>query len=329
MNKTLKTLAVLSLALALALVNSGCSACSRNLDTSSSSMGSSNPSSSMPADEPYNSGNADSSGPSFDDDDRSSSSSSSAAESLPTLAMSADFLQISTLSAEPVKWGPGHERDEQGRSTACIGLQSQYGDAHNAWFIAPAEGNTVTLTFDQGYENGYTAQILDTLKEKQVQAVFFLTGDYLRSAPELVQRMVDEGHILGNHTDRHKHYCDELSIEESLADAKWMQDEVRKQFDYEMRLFRFPEGIFSEQSLSLVEQMGYQSMFWSFAYNDWNRQNQMSPDAAMERVLGYLHPGEIMLLHSVGKTNAEILPQLIDAIRDKGYTIGPFEGMVR
>lgn len=237
--------------------------------------------------------------------------------------MSADFLQIGTLSNEVVLWGPGTHQDNLGRSTDCIALQEKY-KGYGAYFIAPETENTVTLSFDQGYENGYTAPILDALKEKGVRAIFFLTGHYVRTEPELVKRMMDEGHILGNHSDSHKVYCKELDIEQSFEDAKWMQDYLRDNFDYEMRLFRFPEGQFSDQSLALMQQMGYKSIFWSFAYKDWDVNNQPEASAAMDKITKYLHPGEIMLLHSVSKTNAEILPQLIDTIREKGYTIAPF-----
>ena len=225
-------------------------------------------------------------------------------------------------NAEPVKWGPGTIQDDLGRSTACTGLQDRFGK-YNACFIGAENEKTIALTFDQGYENGYTTPILDTLKEKGVRAVFFLTGHYVRSQPELVQRMIDEGHILGNHSDSHKVYCKDLSIEDSAADAIWMQNYLRENFGYEMRLFRFPEGEFSEQSLALMQQMGYKSLFWSFAYNDWDPNNQPDPAAARARIEKFLHPGEIMLLHSVSATNAQILPEVIDLIREKGYTIGP------
>ena len=247
-------------------------------------------------------------------------------QELPALSMSADFLEIEKMENESVLWGPGVHKDDKGRSTACIDLQEKYGE-YNAYFIGPEDSNTITLTFDQGYENGYTTPILDALKEKDAKAVFFLTGHYVRSQPELVQRMIDEGHILGSHSDSHKVYCKDLSIEESFEDAKWMQDYLRDNFGYEMRLFRFPEGEFSPQSLALMQQMGYQSIFWSFAYADWNVNDQPEPAAAIEKITSFLHPGEIMLLHSVSSTNAEILPQVIDIIREKGYEIGPFEGM--
>ena len=246
-------------------------------------------------------------------------------ESRPALSMTADFLKIGELSAEGVTWGPGTQTDEDNRSTACTGLQEKYGESYGAYFIAPKEQNTVTLSFDQGYENGYTSVILDTLKEKDVTAVFFLTGHYLRTQPELVQRMIDEGHIIGNHSDSHKVYCSELSIEESYEDALYMQEALRNDYNYEMRLFRFPEGEFSEQSLALMQALGYKSLFWSFAYADWDPSNQPTQEAAMEKILKYLHPGEIMLLHSVSSTNAAILGDLIDEIRARGFEVAPFE----
>jgi peptidoglycan-N-acetylmuramic acid deacetylase len=249
---------------------------------------------------------------------------SSAVSDLPALAMSADFLQIGALDNAPVQWGPGTAKDALGRSTACIDLQNKY-EKYNAWFIGPPDERTITLSFDQGYENGYTAPILDALKEKGVTAIFFLTGHYVRSQPELVGRMIDEGHILGNHSDSHKVYCRELSIEESFEDAKYMQDYLREHFDYEMRLFRFPSGEFSEQSLSLMQQMGYKSVFWSFAYADWDVNNQPEPEAALDRITAYLHPGEILLLHSVSATNAQILPELIDVMRAQGYAVAPLD----
>lgn len=258
-------------------------------------------------------------------DGESSEAEESTPEERPALSMTADFLTLASLSNESVTWGPGVQVDEDNRSIACVDLQKKYGDAYGAYFIGPKEQKTVTLTFDQGYENGYTASILDTLKEKNVTAVFFLTGHYLRTQPELVQRMIDEGHIIGSHSDSHKVYCRELSLEESYQDALGMQEALRSDYGYEMRLFRFPEGEFSEQSLGLMQSLGYKSVFWSFAYADWDPNNQPEKSAALEKILKFLHPGEIMLLHSVSSTNASLLGELIDEIRARGYEIGPFE----
>ena len=206
---------LLCTALAAGSVIPGCSACSRNLDGASSisyaQVGDPDdyvpdlPSSSLPDGWEESSAPEPESEPALD---------------LPALAMSADFLAIGKLSNEPVKWGPGTIQDDLGRSTACTGLQDRFGK-YNACFIGAENEKTIALTFDQGYENGYTTPILDTLKEKGVRAVFFLTGHYVRSQPELVQRMIDEGHILGNHSDSHKVYCKDLSIEDSAADAIW------------------------------------------------------------------------------------------------------------
>ncbi|MDF3004589.1 MAG: polysaccharide deacetylase [Oscillospiraceae bacterium] len=324
MKRNLFFLAAMVLLLSATLIISGCAACSRDLTGSSIPPSSSVVPNPVPSTPPSTSSVPNS--PSTPSSPSSGSSGSSARSDLPALAMSADFLQIGTLSNKSVLWGPGTHQDALGRSTACIGLQDQYGK-YGAYFIAPETENTVTLSFDQGYENGYTVPILDALKDKGVRAIFFLTGHYVRSQPELVQRMIDEGHILGNHSDSHKVYCEELDIEKSFEDAKWMQDYLRDNFNYEMRLFRFPEGKFSEQSLALMQQMGYKSVFWSFAYSDWDPKKQPKPAEAMEKITKYLHPGEIMLLHSVSSTNAEIMPQLIDTIRDKGYTIAPFEAI--
>lgn len=305
-----------SLLLAVSLSLCGCSACSREMLSSSGA----------PAPETIPDHKPDLSSSELPANLAEGSVAIKPSAELSALPMTADFANLSALDSSAILWGPGTLKDEQGRSTACIELQEKYGN-YGAYFIAPTEGNTITLTFDQGYENGYTSPILDTLKEKNVQAVFFLTGHYVRSQPELVQRMIDEGHILGNHSDSHKVYCKELTAEESLKDAIWMQQYLRDNFNYEMRLFRFPAGEFSEQALSLIQQMGYQSLFWSFAYGDWNVNKQPEPAAALQKITDYLHSGEIMLLHSVSATNAEILPQLIDVIREKGYAIGAFEGM--
>lgn len=306
--KNTSAIAVIAVLLAAMLTICGCSACSREMMYESSALPEKVEQSAadiLPEEEP-------------EEEVFEPEEDIKVEEELPPLIMEADFEAVAEKDGNSVLWGPGTFKDELGRSTACIDLQEKYG-SYNAYFITPAESNTVTLSFDQGYENGYTAPILDALKEKDVQAIFFLTGHYVRTQPELIQRMIDEGHILGSHSDAHAVYCKDISIEESFEDAKWMQDHLRENYGYEMRLFRFPEGEFSEQSLELMRQLGYKSVFWSFAYADWNVNEQPEPTAALEKITSFLHPGEIMLLHSVSSTNAEILPQVIDAIRDAGF----------
>ena len=194
-------------------------------------------------------------------------------------------------------------------------------DKYGAIYLMPEEGNKIYLTFDEGYENGYTGQILDTLKEKNVKAIFFITGPYLNKEKELIQRMVDEGHQVGNHTINHPSLP-------SLSDKK-VEDEVldldRKfyeEFGKPMKYLRPPMGEFSERTLSITKSLGYTNVFWSFAYRDWETDNQKGKDYAYNTVINALHPGEVMLLHAVSKDNAEALGDIIDTAREMGYEFG-------
>ncbi|MDL2234250.1 polysaccharide deacetylase family protein [Ruminococcaceae bacterium OttesenSCG-928-L11] len=237
-------------------------------------------------------------------------------------AMSTDFEQIGALDAEKKGWGPGLNTDSSNRPLGSIDYQQKYGK-YGAYFIAP-NAPKVYLTFDEGYENGMTADILDTLKEKNVKAVFFITYPYAVAEPELVKRMVDEGHILGNHSTKHLSFP-EMTLEDAAADITRLHDYVRANFGYTMTLFRPPMGEFSEQVLALTQSMGYSSVFWSFAYKDWEVENQPLTIEALNTVTSRCHPGAIYLLHAVSQTNAEILPEAIDAIRAKGYEFARFD----
>ena len=201
-------------------------------------------------------------------------------------------------------------------------MQEKY-NRYNADFIRYEDdvSNNVYLTFDEGYENGYTGKILDVLKEKNVKAVFFCTMDYLKSEPDLVKRMIAEGHIVGNHSVTHPSAgMVSLSLDEQKAEMKQMDDYMAKNFDgYRMQLFRYPAGIFSEQSLALTGSLGYTSVFWSFAHADWDPNNQPNEAEALKKCVDKLHPGAIYLLHAVSKTNTDILGDFIDQARAKGY----------
>lgn len=165
--------------------------------------------------------------------------------------------------------------------------------------------------------------ILDILKEKNVKAVFFVTGHYCKTNPELVQRMIDEGHIVGNHSMNHPNFTT-ITPEEMYEEVKELHDYVQENFDYTMFLFRYPEGVFSEQSLAVLQDAGYQTSFWSYAYNDWDQNNQPDPDTAYQKVTGALHPGAIYLLHAVSETNSEILGDFIDEARSQGYEVSVY-----
>ena len=174
------------------------------------------------------------------------------------------------------------------------------------------------LTFDCGWENGCTSVILDTLKEKNVPAAFFCTLDHIDSDPALIRRMLDEGHIVGNHSANHPDFA-EISREHMAAEIYECEERLRTEFNYKPNFFRFPEGAYTENALDLVHSMGYSTAFWSCAYVDWDAENPKGGDYAFEKVTSRLHPGAVILLHSVSPDNAEALGRIIDFARSNGY----------
>ena len=219
-------------------------------------------------------------------------------------------------------WGPGGPTDENNRSAGAISYQKKYGK-YNADFILPM-GKEIVLTFDEGYENGYTAPILDTLKEKNVKAVFFITYPYAKDNPELVKRMIDEGHIVGNHSTNHTHFPVD-PLKSVCDDVLNLHNFVKENFGYTMRFFRFPFGEFNEQCLALMNDLGYKSVFWSFAYRDWERDNQPDVETTLAMLNQKAHGGAIYLLHAVSKTNSEILGDFIDDMREKDFVFADYE----
>ena len=221
-----------------------------------------------------------------------------------------------------IGWGLGRDRDSLGRPIDAVKAQEKYG-AHSALFIDASGEKNLYLTFDEGYENGYTGAILDTLKEKGVKAVFFVTYDYCVSSPDLVERMIAEGHTVGNHSYTHPSFPS-CSEEKVVEEVMTLHDYVKENFDYEMKLFRFPMGEFSERTLLQLENLGYTSVFWSFAYQDCNTESQPSAEEAFETVTSAAHSGAIYLLHAVSKANAEALGDIIDFWRSEGYEVCSF-----
>ena len=246
----------------------------------------------------------------------------SEAESKIVPTMSADFSQIGALEGEKKGWGPGGPVDNANRPNGADYYQQLYGK-YDAYFIAP-NTDKIYLTFDEGYENGYTAPILDTLKEKDVKAVFFVTLPYAKSEPALIKRMIDEGHTIGNHSSKHLSFP-EMPLEEAAADIIDLHNYMKANYGYEMWLFRPPMGEFSEQTLGLVQSLGYKTVFWSFAYRDWLVDDQPLTLEALNHITSKSHPGAIYLLHAVSQTNAEILGDVIDQICAKGYTFAAWD----
>lgn len=223
---------------------------------------------------------------------------------------------LSSLSHEKIGYGQGVQVDENNRPLGALDFNSKY-EKYNAKAINSEKGK-ITLTFDQGYENGYTSKILDVLKEKNVKATFFVLQDYAEKNPELVQRMIDEGHTVGNHSVTHKSMPG-LTEEQCIDEIQGLHDYIKDNFNYEMTLFRPPMGEFSEFSLAVTKNCGYQTVLWSYAYADWDVNNQPDKTASLERLTNALHDGAIYLLHSVSSTNAEILSDFIDNARNAGY----------
>ncbi len=176
------------------------------------------------------------------------------------------------------------------------------------------------LTFDCGYENGYTKPILDTLKEKKVPAAFFVTLDYLKSdeGSDMTERMIKEGHIVGNHSTTHPIFP-RISRTEMAKEIETCDNFLREEFGYTSPYFRFPTGEYSECALNLVNSIGYTSVFWSLAYLDYDTEKQPDQSSAFKTITERLHPGAVILLHSVSSTNARILGDVIDYAREQGY----------
>ena len=191
---------------------------------------------------------------------------------------------------------------------------------YDAAYLGDTNQQVLYLTFDAGYENGCTSQILDILKKHQVSAAFFLVGNYMETNPDLVRRMVAEGHIVANHT---MHHPDMSKISDKAAFQKELQDLDKLYFDItgqEMpKYYRPPQGIYSEENLKMAQEMGYKTVFWSLAYVDWNNDKQPTADYAYSKLIPRTHNGAVVLLHSTSKTNAEILDTLLTRWEQMGY----------
>lgn len=241
--------------------------------------------------------------------------------------------QLMALSNESRGYGPGPVRNHS-RAEYAVGEQKAF-EKYAANFIAP-DNNCIYLTFDCGYEYTATApdgtpyrvteHILNTLKEKNVKAVFFITMDYAKKQPDLVQRMINEGHVVGNHSKTHPSAgMPSCSIDKMVDEIMSLHNYVLETFNYEMTLFRPPTGAFSVRSLAVTQSLGYKTVHWSFAYQDWYTDNQPDVATALQTVKDRSHSGAIYLLHAVSTTNAAILGDAIDYFVAEGYTLALFQ----
>ena len=195
---------------------------------------------------------------------------------------------------------------------------------YGAAYLGDTSQPVLYLTFDAGYENGCTAQILDTLKAHQVPATFFLVGNYLEQNPELVRRMVDEGHTVGNHTWSHPDMSKIADLDDFARELQKVEDKFKEITGQEMKkYYRPPQGIYSESNLAQAQALGYHTVFWSLAYVDWKNDQQPTAETAFSKLIPRIHNGAVILLHSTSATNAAILDDLLTKWEDMGYRFAP------
>ena len=220
------------------------------------------------------------------------------------------------ISNKKIGWGikrnKNHEQPDVGSKNKEL-LEENNGIA-----LGNKDEKIIYLTFDEGYEAGYTSKILETLKENDVKTTFFITAHYVNTASDLVKQMIDEGHIVGNHTVNHKSMPD-LPEEKIRKEVLDLHTTIYNKFNYEMKYIRPPKGEFSERTLKITNSLGYKTVMWSFAYEDWNEDKQPNEEEAKKKILDNLHNGEIMLLHGNSKTNTNILDSVIKEAKNMGY----------
>ena len=226
-------------------------------------------------------------------------------------------LTYGAVSNQPMHWGFKKASNEQ---QAEAGAQlDQLTAKYGAFYKDSPDKKVLYLTFDNGYEQGFTPKILDVLKKEKVPATFFVTGHYLLSASDLVKRMVKEGHIIGNHSWHHPDMTtiSDERIRVELKKVKVKTEELTGQ--KEMKYLRPPRGTFSERTMQIAKEEGYTHVFWSLAFVDWNLNQQRGWQYSYDNIMRQVHPGAVMLLHTVSKDNADALEKVIKDLKKKGY----------
>lgn len=223
-------------------------------------------------------------------------------------------------------WGLGFGKEGQPPTGNATADELKKKDAY---FIGDTSEKVIYLTFDAGYENGYTGKILDALKKHNVKATFFLVGNYIKTSPELVKRMLEEGHTVGNHTYNHPDMSKIATMEafqKEITDLEKLFEETTGQ--KMTKFYRPPQGKYSEANLEMAKELGYKTFFWSLAYVDWYVDKQPTKEQAFDKLLKRIHPGAIVLLHSTSKTNGEILDELLTKWEEMGYTFKTLNDLV-
>ena len=228
-------------------------------------------------------------------------------------------------SVETAAWGLSFQTQGQPPSGPASVKQLR---EYDAVYLGNTEEKVLYLTFDAGYENGCTEKILDVLKKHNIPAAFFLVGNYIEKNADLVRRMVEEGHIVGNHTMHHPDMS-KLSDKEAFSkELKALEELFKETTGKELpKYYRPPQGIYSKENLKMAQELGYKTVFWSLAYADWNNDSQPTKEAAFSKLIPRIHNGAVVLLHSTSKTNAEILDELLTKWKEIGYSFQSIDAL--
>ncbi|MBQ7776742.1 MAG: delta-lactam-biosynthetic de-N-acetylase [Lachnospiraceae bacterium] len=228
--------------------------------------------------------------------------------------------------AQAENWGLGF--GEEG-TTPTGNVSSKELKEYDAYYVEDTDEKVIYLTFDAGFENGNTEPILDALKKHDAKATFFIVGHYLETAPDLIKRMVEEGHTVGNHTYNHpdmSKISDQTAFTKEIQDVEDLYEEITG--EKMKKYYRPPQGKYSTTNLEMAKELGYHTFFWSLAYVDWYQDDQPTHEEAYNKLLKRIHPGAIVLLHSTSQTNGEIMDELLTKWEEMGYTFGTLDELV-
>ena len=245
-----------------------------------------------------------------------------------TILQLATLLCVSVSADTAIGWYCTRNKDNKQPLAAP---ELRFVEEYGGYYVDKRHGDdntdkVVYLTFDAGYENGNVEKILDTMKEEDVKGAFFILGNLISKNTDLVKRMADEGHTVCNHTNRHKDMTTTRSLEEFRAELEALENIYREYTGREMaKYYRPPEGRFNEANMKYANELGYKTIFWSFAYADWDNSKQMSAEAAKKKIMDNIHNGAVILLHPTSATNAAILGDVIRELRSQGFRFGTLD----
>lgn len=226
--------------------------------------------------------------------------------------------RVKQAFSEITNWGLSFR--EEGKAPQG-NVSAEFLKNYNAYYVLNGEEKVIYLTFDAGFENGYMPNILDVLKKHDIKATFFLVGNYLETEPDLVKRMIEEGHIVGNHTYTHPDMSKISDTEAFNRELVKFEEKYKEVTGKDLvKFYRPPQGKFSESNLKQANELGYKTFFWSLAYVDWYVNDQPTKEQAFSKLIPRIHPGAVVLLHSTSRTNSEILDELITKWKEMGYT---------